>query len=316
MQQNRPTGRFVRFGSFEADLQEGTLTKMGSRVRLQEQPFRILVLLLERSGQIVTREEIRQNLWSHDTFVGFDDALNTAVRKLREALNDSADNPRFLETVPRRGYRFVAPVAWPPEPQDVAPSTSPVRRHSYLWLAAALIVAGSSSWRVLASSPSRLPNHFRRHHRSRRFCQQHGRCNLRRYAEDGTQRFSAAIAFLECTFRRRSSEDLASDDPSGGHETHARDSPRALPAGGQQSLPCRSRLAAWAAICAGVKGGKLPERRHAGAGAGDGGVQGEGAGRAAARRHPSCAANWANPSLQCRSLMFRSNRPPRLRSKL
>ena len=117
---------------------------MGSRIRLQEQPFRILALLLERSGQLVTREEIRQKLWSPDTFVGFDDALNTAVRKLRAALNDSADNPRFLETVPRRGYRFVAPVAWPAEPQGMAPAKSRVRRHPYLWLAAALIVAGTA----------------------------------------------------------------------------------------------------------------------------------------------------------------------------
>jgi eukaryotic-like serine/threonine-protein kinase len=140
MQTNGSAGRFVRFGSFEADLQEGALTKMGIRIRLQEQPFRILALLLERSGQLVTREEIRQTLWSPDTFVGFDDALNTAVRKLREALNDSADNPRFLETVPRRGYRFVAPVAWPAETQGVAPTKSRVRRYPYLWLAAAVIV--------------------------------------------------------------------------------------------------------------------------------------------------------------------------------
>ena len=142
MQEHGQAGRFVRFGSFEADLQEGKLTKMGSRVRLQEQPFRILAQLLERPGQLVTREEIRQKLWSHDTYVGFDDALNTAVRKLREALNDSADNPRFLETVPRRGYRFVAPVDGPPEPQAVAPIGSRARRHPYLWLAAALMVAG------------------------------------------------------------------------------------------------------------------------------------------------------------------------------
>ena len=117
---------------------------MGSRIHLQEQPFRILALLLERSGQLVTREEIRQKLWSPDTFVGFDDALNTAVRKLREALNDSADNPRFLETVPRRGYRFVAPVVWPVEPQGMAPTKSPVHRHPYLWLSAALILAGTA----------------------------------------------------------------------------------------------------------------------------------------------------------------------------
>ena len=94
MLQHEATGRFARFGSFEADLQERKLTKSGYRIRLQEQPFRILALLLERPGQIVTREEIRQRLWSHDTFVEFDDALNTAVRKLRESLNDSADNPK------------------------------------------------------------------------------------------------------------------------------------------------------------------------------------------------------------------------------
>ena len=102
--------RIVRFGSFEADLQEGRLNKSGIRIRLQEQPFQILALLLERPGQIVTREEIRQRLWAQNTFVEFDDALNTAVRKLRAALNDTADNPRFLETIPRRGYRFLAPV--------------------------------------------------------------------------------------------------------------------------------------------------------------------------------------------------------------
>jgi len=144
MQQHGPTGRFVRFGSFEADLLEGKLTKKGNRIRLQQQPLRILALLLEHPGQLVSREEICQKLWSDDTFVEFDDALNTAVRKLREALNDSADNPRFLETVPRRGYRFVAPVAWLPEPQAVATIRSRVRRHPYLWLAAALIVAGAS----------------------------------------------------------------------------------------------------------------------------------------------------------------------------
>jgi DNA-binding winged helix-turn-helix (wHTH) protein/Tfp pilus assembly protein PilF len=118
--------RIIRFGAFEADLHEGRLTKAGVRIRLQEQPFQILALLLDRPGQLVTREEIRQKLWTRDTFVEFDDALNTAVRKLRAALNDSADNPRFLETVPRRGYRFlapvfVAPVVVPPAPQ-IGPS--------------------------------------------------------------------------------------------------------------------------------------------------------------------------------------------------
>ncbi|MFZ0953185.1 MAG: winged helix-turn-helix domain-containing protein [Candidatus Sulfotelmatobacter sp.] len=145
MQQGRPAGRVVRFGSFEADFQEGKLTKAGFRIHLQEQPLQILALLLERPGQIVTREEIRQKLWSRDTFVEFDDALNTAVRKLRAALNDSADNPRFLETVPRRGYRFIAPVAWTPELQTAAPSEAPVKRRvswlRYVWPGVALIVA-------------------------------------------------------------------------------------------------------------------------------------------------------------------------------
>jgi DNA-binding winged helix-turn-helix (wHTH) protein/tetratricopeptide (TPR) repeat protein len=141
--QHTATDRLVRFGSFEVDLQGGKLTKTGVRIRLQEQPFRILALLLEHPGELVTREEIRQKLWSDNTFVEFDAALNTAVRKLREALNDSADNPRFVETVPRRGYRFVAPVASLLEPQAVAPIRSRVRRHPYLWLAATLIVAGA-----------------------------------------------------------------------------------------------------------------------------------------------------------------------------
>jgi DNA-binding winged helix-turn-helix (wHTH) protein/tetratricopeptide (TPR) repeat protein len=115
-------GRIVRFGSFEADIDEGKLTKSGIRIRLQEQPFRILALLLESAGQVVSREQLRQELWSTDTFVEFDKALNTAVGKLRAALSDSADNPRFLETVPRRGYRFIAPVTFPPpRPANLVP---------------------------------------------------------------------------------------------------------------------------------------------------------------------------------------------------
>src|SRR5208282_646333 len=150
MQQHEPEGRIVRFGSFEVDLQEGKLTKAGVRIHLQGQPLQILVLLLEHPGQLVAREEIRQKLWSQDTFVEFDDALNTAVRKLRTALNDSADNPRFLETVPRRGSRFVAPVAWMPAAQVAAPIQSGVPRrpppyhHLYIWLVAAVIVAAAA----------------------------------------------------------------------------------------------------------------------------------------------------------------------------
>ena len=103
------------------------------------------------------------------------------------------------------------------------------------------------------------------HHCSRRFCQQHGRCGLRRHAEDGAQRFPAAIAFPECALRQRGREDPAADDASCQHETHARSGPRALPAGGQQSLHCWIDRQPGQRICAGAEGGELPERRHAGA---------------------------------------------------
>jgi TolB-like protein/DNA-binding winged helix-turn-helix (wHTH) protein/Tfp pilus assembly protein PilF len=102
--------KIARFGLFEADLEQGVLTKRGLRIRLQDQPFQVLVLLLQRPGELVTREELRQKLWAADTYVEFDDGLNTAIKKLRTALSDDADNPRFIETVPRRGYRFLAPV--------------------------------------------------------------------------------------------------------------------------------------------------------------------------------------------------------------
>lgn len=102
--------RLYRFGLFEADLESGTLTRQGVQVKLQEQPFRILALLLESSGEILSREELRKNIWPDGTYVEFDGSLNTALMKLRAALSDSADNPRFIETVPRKGYRFIAPV--------------------------------------------------------------------------------------------------------------------------------------------------------------------------------------------------------------
>jgi eukaryotic-like serine/threonine-protein kinase len=105
--------RPIRFGEFEADLLAGELRKNGLRIKLQEQPFRVLCLLLERAGEVVTREELRQKLWSTDTFVDFEHSLNTSVKKLRQALGDSADSPRFVETLARRGYRFIAPLELP-----------------------------------------------------------------------------------------------------------------------------------------------------------------------------------------------------------
>lgn len=104
------SARITRFGLFELDLAAGELRKSGARLRLQEQPFQVLALLLERAGQVVTREDLRQKLWPADTFVDFDHSLNTAVNKLREVLGDSATNPRYIETLAKRGYRFIAPV--------------------------------------------------------------------------------------------------------------------------------------------------------------------------------------------------------------
>src|SRR5262245_51749333 len=103
--------RGVRFGPFEADLHSGELRKHGRRIKLQDQPFQVLALLLERPGEVVTREELRQKLWPADTFVDFDVGLNTAIKRLRDALGDTAESPRYVETLPRRGYRFIAPVA-------------------------------------------------------------------------------------------------------------------------------------------------------------------------------------------------------------
>ena len=102
--------RTVRFGTFEADLGTRELRKGGMRIKLQGQPFEVLAMLLERPGEVVPREELRQRLWSTDTFVDFDAGVNTAINRLREALGDSAENARFIETVPRRGYRFIAHV--------------------------------------------------------------------------------------------------------------------------------------------------------------------------------------------------------------
>ena len=100
----------IRFGVFEADLRSGELRKSGVKIRLREQAFQVLSELLERPGEVVTREELRDRLWPDGTFVDFDHSLNAAVNSIREVLGDSAASPRFVETVPRRGYRFIAPV--------------------------------------------------------------------------------------------------------------------------------------------------------------------------------------------------------------
>src|ERR1041384_5178719 len=100
-----------RFGLFEADPTQSTLTRSGIRVKIQDQPFRLLILLLEHPGEVVTREELRQRLWPEGTYVDFDGSLNVILKRLRAAINDDPDNPRFIQTVPKRGYRFIAPVS-------------------------------------------------------------------------------------------------------------------------------------------------------------------------------------------------------------
>jgi DNA-binding winged helix-turn-helix (wHTH) protein/TolB-like protein len=103
----------VRFGIFEADFRAGELRKAGVRIKLHDQPFQVLAMLLDRPGELVNRDELRKRLWPGDTFVDFDHGLNNAVARLREALGDSADTPRFIETLPRRGYRLITPANWP-----------------------------------------------------------------------------------------------------------------------------------------------------------------------------------------------------------
>jgi DNA-binding winged helix-turn-helix (wHTH) protein/Tol biopolymer transport system component len=112
MEVSPPTTRNkqYRFGLYEADLDQGTLTRQGTVVKLQEQPFRILALLLEAQGEVLSRDDLRKKLWPEGTFVEFDGSLNTALMKLRAALNDNPENPVFIETVPRKGYRFIAPI--------------------------------------------------------------------------------------------------------------------------------------------------------------------------------------------------------------
>ena len=106
----------VRFGVFEMDFRTGELRKHGVRLKIQNQPFLVLQALLERPGELVTREELQTKVWADDTYVDFDQSLNRAINKVRDVLNDEAGTPRFIETLPRRGYRFIAPVEEAPKP--------------------------------------------------------------------------------------------------------------------------------------------------------------------------------------------------------
>jgi eukaryotic-like serine/threonine-protein kinase len=152
-----PLGSLFRFGPFQVNSASGELLKNGNRVKLQEQPFRLLVALLENAGEVVTREDLRHRIWRDDTFVDFDSSLRVAVRKLREALGDDAENPRYVETIPKRGYRFLAPETYPDlatysladlaatsPPAEVAPPAAehiaPTSNRSRNWVLASVVV--------------------------------------------------------------------------------------------------------------------------------------------------------------------------------
>ncbi|MGE5199682.1 MAG: winged helix-turn-helix domain-containing protein, partial [Rhodospirillaceae bacterium] len=124
MSPSQPAGRVARFGAFDLDARTGELRKRGVRVRLQEQPFQLLAILVERAGDLVTRDELRGRLWTASTTIAFDQAVNNAVAKIRVALGDSAESPRFVETLARRGYRFIESVDWVGVPGD-APAPQP-----------------------------------------------------------------------------------------------------------------------------------------------------------------------------------------------
>jgi DNA-binding winged helix-turn-helix (wHTH) protein/Tol biopolymer transport system component len=181
--------RTIRFGAFEADLHSGEVRKSGNRIKLQDQPFKVLEILLERPGNLVTREELQTRIWPEETYGDFDHAVNVAVGKLRTALGDSADNPCFIETVPRRGYRFVArlegaPVEAPPEPP--APVLVPPPRRAFPTKAAVIagllilcgILLGAGIWLGRRSAPSRPPDF-------QRLTVRHGTVYSARFAPDG-----------------------------------------------------------------------------------------------------------------------------------
>lgn len=171
-----PASRLIRFGNFEVDTRSGELRRGGIKLKLSGQPFNVLLALLEKPGQVVTREELHDKLWSEDTFVDFEQGLNKAINKVREALGDEADNPRFIETLPRRGYRFLAPVVAPvsgdpavfqPPDEDeeqtrqVQLAKKAPRHWRGIWVSAGAIVTVAIVGFIIAATPPRLPRVLR-----------------------------------------------------------------------------------------------------------------------------------------------------------
>src|SRR5450631_793194 len=160
MQAPSPPTDIVHFGIFQIDLKARELHKAGVRVKLQEQPFRVLALLVDRAGQVVTREELRQKVWPTDAYVAFDQGLNNAIKKVRDALGDSANSPGFIETLARRGYRFVAPVgAMPQRPSEsqVRFGLRNLRKPALIGFASASLLAALAYWAWHGSTMSAGP---------------------------------------------------------------------------------------------------------------------------------------------------------------
>ena len=152
-----------RFGVFELDLRAAELRKNGVKLRLQDQPYQVLLKLLEHSGEVVSREELRSTLWQEDTFVDFETGLNTAIKRLRETLGDSADNPTFIETLPRRGYKFIAPVETPVSKDTGVPVRAasgsirrkkPLKRHGVIAAIVVLLLICVAFWRSQPRPPT------------------------------------------------------------------------------------------------------------------------------------------------------------------
>jgi TolB-like protein/DNA-binding winged helix-turn-helix (wHTH) protein/Tfp pilus assembly protein PilF len=155
--------KLLRFGVFEADIHTGELRKAGRKVAIQEQPFRVLIALLERPGEMLSREELRERVWSADTFIDFDTGLNKAIRKIRDVLGDSAESPVYIETLPRRGYRFIAPVetvCLMPEPaaapEPAVAGERPSHARLLLSVGGILVLSGLLVWGWRASHRPKL----------------------------------------------------------------------------------------------------------------------------------------------------------------
>ncbi len=152
-----------RFGVFELDLRAAELRKNGVKLRLQDQPYHVLLKLVEHHGEIVSREELRSTLWHEDTFVDFETGLNTAIKRLRETLGDSADSPTFIETLPRRGYRFIASVERPvgkdngipgPSTPQESPGKSFLRRTGFIAGVVVMVLICVAFWRSQPQPPT------------------------------------------------------------------------------------------------------------------------------------------------------------------